>query len=308
MKPFVSVLINNYNYANYLPEALESVLAQTYSPIEIIVVDDGSSDASCSIIQAYQEKYPNRIVSCCKKNGGQASAFNAGVALAQGEVFCFLDSDDTFEPTKVEKVVDAYNEGKKYIFNNHTMVFENNAQKSYDTIRYPYNGYNLFLVHYISKYVGDVTSTLSLARDVAHKIFPIVDEQGWRIQADDVIVFSAAMLESAYFLDEPLTRYRIHGNNGYYSKQISHEKKYERLKRIGAVKKRAVELLALNDAFFNNTFNLVQEFKTHTLYDCELLKLYSRVIFLEMRIPFIKKIMAFREIVEYYFKQRNKQC
>lgn len=306
MKPLVSVLINNYNYAMYLPEAIESILAQTYPHIEIIVVDDGSTDASHDIMKAYQEKYPQRIVAHCKANGGQASAFNAGVALAQGEVVCFLDSDDAFEPQKVEEVVKAYEQGYAYMFNNHTMVFENGATKSHETIRFPYNGYNLFLVYYISKYVGDITSTLSLSKALAMKIFPIVDEQGWRIQADDVIVFSASMLERAYFISQPLTRYRIHGTNGYYNKIIPADKKYARLKRIGAVKKRAVETLCLDEAFFHNTFNLIQEFKTHEHYDNELLKLYTRVLFLEMRIPFLKKVLAYKEVVQHYLKERKK--
>jgi glycosyltransferase involved in cell wall biosynthesis len=306
MKPLVSVLINNYNYATYLPEAIESVLAQTYPHIEIIVVDDGSTDTSHDIMRAYQEKYPQRIVVHCKANGGQASAFNAGVALAQGEVVCFLDSDDAFEPQKVEEVVKAYEQGYAYMFNNHTMVFENGATKSHESIRFPYNGYNLFLVYYISKYVGDITSTLSLSKALAMKIFPIVDEKGWRIQADDVIVFSASMLERAYFIPQPLTRYRIHGTNGYYNKIIPADKKYERLKRIGVVKKRAVETLGLDEAFFHNTFSLVQEFKTHEHYDNELLKLYTRVLFLEMRIPFLKKVLAYKEVVQHYLKERKK--
>lgn len=306
MKPLVSVLINNYNYAAYLSEAIESVLAQTYSHIEIIVVDDGSSDTSVAMIQEYARKYPQRIVAHCKANGGQASAFNAGVALAKGEVLCFLDSDDAFEPHKVEEVVKAYIQGYSYIFNNHTMVFENGATKSYETIRYPYNGYNLFLVYYISKYVGDITSTLSLSKALAMKIFPIEDEAGWRIQADDVIVFSASMLEKSYFLPQPLTRYRIHGNNGYYNTTVPADKKYARLKRIGAVKKKAVETLCLDEAFFHNTFHLVQEFKTHEHYDSELLKLYTRVLFLEMRIPFVKKVLAYKEVVQHYLKERKK--
>src|SRR4051812_4883990 len=84
--PLVSIIIDNYNYARYLPDAIDSALGQTYRPIEVIVVDDGSSDGSREIIIAYGD----RLLPVFKANGGQASAFNAGLASCQGEIVIFL--------------------------------------------------------------------------------------------------------------------------------------------------------------------------------------------------------------------------
>jgi len=301
----VSVIIDNYNYEGYISKAIESVLNQSYKNIEIIVVDDGSSDKSIDIIKSYQEKFPEKIKTCFKENGGQASAFNAGVKLSTGKLICFLDSDDEFENEKVSQVVNAYNDGYEYIFNNHTMISENKAIIPYETVKYPYNGHNLFLVYYISKYVGDITSTISISKKLADKIFPIKDENGWRIQADDVIVFTASILSQSFFINDKLTKYRIHGENGYYNKVIPSHKKFDRLKRIGAIKRDAVNQMGLDKAFFQNTFNLVQEFKTHSFYDYELLKLYTRVLFLEMNIPFFKKIITYYDTIKFYLKHRR---
>ena len=88
--PLATILINNYNYAPFLREAIESALSQTYHPIEIIVVDDGSTDNSRAIISSYGTK----LTAIFKENGGQASAFNAGVAAGNGDLYFFLDSDD----------------------------------------------------------------------------------------------------------------------------------------------------------------------------------------------------------------------
>lgn len=100
----VSILINNYNYEQFLSEAIESALAQTYTRIEIIVVDDGSTDNSRQILEHYRD----RVTLVYKENGGQASAFNAGFTASTGDIICFLDSDDTFEPHKVAEIARVF--------------------------------------------------------------------------------------------------------------------------------------------------------------------------------------------------------
>lgn len=97
----VSIIINNYNYGCFVADAIDSALNQTYSPVEVIVVDDGSTDNSREVINSYGD----RIVSVVKENGGQASAFNAGFTASRGDIICFLDSDDTFLEHKVDKIV-----------------------------------------------------------------------------------------------------------------------------------------------------------------------------------------------------------
>ena len=76
----VSIIIDNYNYAQFLPKAIDSALAQTYSHIEIIVVDDGSTDNSKEILEDYKE----RVQVFQKPNGGQASAFAFGLQQSRG--------------------------------------------------------------------------------------------------------------------------------------------------------------------------------------------------------------------------------
>jgi glycosyltransferase involved in cell wall biosynthesis len=94
----ISVVIPTYNYARYLPEAIDSVLAQTYAPLEIIVVDDGSTDDTPQVLATYGEKI--RIIR--QDNQGVAAARNTGVAAARGEYIALLDSDDLWLPRKLE--------------------------------------------------------------------------------------------------------------------------------------------------------------------------------------------------------------
>src|ERR1043166_191328 len=99
-----SVVINNHNYGRYLRDAIESALAQTHPEVEVIVVDDGSTDDSRDVIASYGD----RVQAINKANGGQASALNVGVAAAHGEVLFFLDSDDMLRPDIVRQVVAGF--------------------------------------------------------------------------------------------------------------------------------------------------------------------------------------------------------
>lgn len=90
----VSVIVPVYNTEKYLKKCLDSLVAQTLDDLEVIVVDDGSTDASTSIIKEYAMNYPDRIQAFYKKNGGQATARNLGIEMAQGKYIGFVDSDD----------------------------------------------------------------------------------------------------------------------------------------------------------------------------------------------------------------------
>lgn len=100
-RPLVTALINSYNYARYLPFAINSVINQTYPNIEIILVDDGSTDFT----PALAAQYGHRVRWVRTENGGQGHAFNVGIPLARGELIMLLDADDCWMPEKVERMV-----------------------------------------------------------------------------------------------------------------------------------------------------------------------------------------------------------
>jgi ABC-type multidrug transport system ATPase subunit len=105
-RPLVSIVITSFNHDRYLGDAIDSALAQTYDPVEVVVVDDGSVDRSRDVISRY-----DGIAAVFKERGGQTSALNAGFAAAHGEWVCFLDSDDVLMPEAIDRAMAAAEPG-----------------------------------------------------------------------------------------------------------------------------------------------------------------------------------------------------
>ncbi len=106
----ISVVIPVYNSEEYLGETLESVVAQTVGmdAIQVVIVDDGSTDGSAAICRSFQERYPANVVFHQQPNGGVSSARNAGLDRASGRIVTCLDSDDQWAPESFAYAVDFF--------------------------------------------------------------------------------------------------------------------------------------------------------------------------------------------------------
>ena len=119
--PLVSILMANYNYSEFIGEAIESVIKQTYTNWELIICDDGSTDISIDVIRNYC-KSNRKIALITKKNAGQATALNEAYKNAKGEIIAILDSDDVFYQKKLEKVIYTFNKNSQSGFCIHKLV------------------------------------------------------------------------------------------------------------------------------------------------------------------------------------------
>lgn len=227
VKPLVSILINNYNYERFLKEAIDSALAQTYPRLEVVVVDDGSTDNSVEIIKSYGRQ----IIPVFKVNGGQASAFNAGFDACQGDIICFLDSDDIFYPEKVEKTVNFLTEkmeSNKFILVDHWLEKVDEKGVPLDNqkpapIRNYYNLYEFACKYRHFPYQVSPSSGITLSRELATSIFPL-PEQGVRTSADGLVGRAALLLGEVHRLPEFLSKYRLHGKNNWHQVEKGRER------------------------------------------------------------------------------------
>jgi alpha-1,3-rhamnosyltransferase len=102
-QPLVTVVISSYNHAKYVSQSIESVVAQSYKNIEIVVIDDGSNDQSVQIITSLAEKHGFTVIA--RENRGLARTLNEGIGLARGTYISFVASDDYYFPHRIENAV-----------------------------------------------------------------------------------------------------------------------------------------------------------------------------------------------------------
>lgn len=204
----LSVLINNYNYARYLRQCIDSALSQSWPDFEVIVVDDGSTDNSLDVI----ESYGDAIIPVLKENGGQASCFNAGFAAATGDIIFLLDADDAFLPGKLPIVADAYERfGIDWCFDKVTTeegaaiprqlgILEVDKRSSLQRGQFPS--------------IPVPTSGLSFRAALLRQILPMPLASDI-VLSDNYVKFAAALLGRGALIETPLTFQRLHESNRY---------------------------------------------------------------------------------------------
>jgi glycosyltransferase involved in cell wall biosynthesis len=218
-QPLVSILVSNYNYGRFIADSIKSALDQTYSNIELIICDDGSTDDSVQVIEEFVRR-DSRLQLIRKANGGQASGFNAAFAASRGEIIALLDSDDLFLPHKVERIVADFHAHPESGFGVHRVI-----RMSADLRRqvvWPMSD-PLPVGWYGSRLLRDggimpctpPTSGLSLHRDVAERLFPLPLERPLVSCPDQLICRLAPFLTNVTREDEALSSYRLHSNNNY---------------------------------------------------------------------------------------------
>ncbi len=208
--PQVSIIINNYNYDRFLAEAIDSALNQTYSPIEVIVVDDGSTDNSRMIIAGYGD----RILPILQPNGKQAAAFNSGFASSNGEIVIFLDSDDYLFPTAVEQIVGVWHPELAKVHYRLAVVDAVGKSLGYSSPQgtSPLSQGEVWQALLDNGgYVSTPTSGNALNRTALDKLFPIPD--AYKLTADDYLSFQVPFYGRIAAIEQPLGAYRIHDSN-----------------------------------------------------------------------------------------------
>lgn len=199
-KPLIGVIIPVYNGERYLAEAIESVLAQTYRPVELIVVDDGSTDSSADIAKRYAP--PVRYY--FQPNSGAGAARNRGTDLAQGDLLAFLDADDLWVEDKLARQMEAFESDSELdMVLGHVKQFYSPelSEDVKERIRIP-----------VETMPGHHVGTMLIKREAFFRVGAF--ETGW--QMGEFIDWHARAIEvglKSFMLPEMVMKRRIHMNN-----------------------------------------------------------------------------------------------
>ena len=211
----VSVIIPVYNAEEFLPKCMESLVRQTEQEIEIICVDDGSTDKSHEILQEYSKKH-TKVKVILKKNSGAAAARNHGIELARGEYLLFLDSDDYFESDLVQVAYEKAKEQELDILVFQASEFNHNTGEEKISNRFIEKKYlpepPVFSATDVSDYIFNITSPCPW-----NKLFKrsFIMENNIRFQnlkrANDVFFVYTAMAKAKRIstIENSLVHYRI---------------------------------------------------------------------------------------------------
>ncbi|HEX8397601.1 MAG TPA: glycosyltransferase [Pyrinomonadaceae bacterium] len=213
-QPSVSVIIPNYNYGRFLSEAIDSVLAQTYSNIEIVAVDDGSSDNSLEILAEYEKK---GIKVVRQKNSGVGAARNTGVKNSSGDLIAFLDADDVWLPQKIEKQVERLLANRDFgLVTCAIREFDQAGNTIYgETHAKGKEGWcaeDILLFKPVTP--GPGSSTL-IWRELFEKAGGFDERKEMHPLEDWEFLYRAARISQIAFVPEALVEYRNHGTNGH---------------------------------------------------------------------------------------------
>lgn len=213
MKPRwkVSILIDNYNYGQYVGQAIESALAQSYPDIDVVVVDDGSTDESAKIIRSYGD----RICAVFKENGGQASAFNTGFTHCKGEIIMLLDADDYLHPEAAAKIAASWKPESGALHHRLCTVDADGTETGFG----PPKSLSLdsgdvvgLMLKEGIHYNCPATSGRAFSRKILEIVLPIPEKE-FRVCADAYLQIAIPFVTPISVLDETLAYYRVHSTN-----------------------------------------------------------------------------------------------
>ena len=208
MRPSISVIIPNHNYARYLETTIESVLNQSVGNLDLIIVDNGSTDDSRDVISRYRSE----LTAIYQEDLGQASARNTGLKHAKGELISFLDADDYWEPKKLEMQLEKLNDDYQFIYSG-LRQFDSESGATLSSVKPKFEGdcSLAYLEFPTTAIVPAGESSVLMTHSLVAKVGKFNEKLNSATGRD--FFRRCSNFTKFGFVDSELVNYRIHGNN-----------------------------------------------------------------------------------------------
>jgi glycosyltransferase involved in cell wall biosynthesis len=278
-KKKISVIIPNYNYAQYVGLAIESVLRQSYQNVELIVVNNGSTDNSLDVLRNFGKD----IILIDQFNLGQSGARNSGLLNATGDYIAFLDADDIWQPTKLEKQIQLLNESTQLIYCGIAPFKEDNSN-SIPIVLPKYSGdcRRFFIENPGVSIVLSGESTALFSRKMLDRVgtfdAALNSTAGWDFFR------RCSRVTNFDFVNEPLVNYRLHATNMSNSKKnviLDMRRAHSKLfadENWTISEKKKIEICKSLELSYLKTYLKILDFKSATSSAIKLLRLHSKFV------------------------------
>lgn len=246
--PLVSICVPTYNQVGFIAETLESILAQDYPSIEIIVADDASSDGTQAIVSSYAAVHPGRVVAVLnQRNLGISGNFNSALRVARGEFLAWLGGDDVMLPGRLSKQVRLMQSQPEAVGCTHDAeVFESSTNRVLGRFSAWMNGYDGVMSGDVSLWFRSGYSMLPSTFMYRRRFTPTSGyDTRLKYASDWLFDVQTFMHGRVVGTDEVLTRYRRHGGNVTGSAQLREIALEDNLIALGIVEARLPELAGL---------------------------------------------------------------
>jgi glycosyltransferase involved in cell wall biosynthesis len=225
-QPLVSVIVPIFNGARYIVECLNSVVTQSYTNLEILVIDDGSLDNSVEVVNSFISKHPKTAIRLyCQSNGGSSAARNTGLINAKGEYVAFLDADDFWFPNKVEKHISEMIRTKSKVVGS-LMRYANSNSRMFGICGEESSNRQADIK--LGRLMPVVLSSIIFESQLIATVSGF-DEQ-LRFSQDLDLLARCAQLTEIRVLPLPLGVYRLHGSSISTVNGFEQEKSFEYIK------------------------------------------------------------------------------
>ncbi len=313
--PKVSIVIPVYNGSNYLRDAIDSALAQTYPDIEVLVVNDGSSDGGAT--EAIALSYGDRIRYLAKANGGVATALNAGIAAMTGDYFSWLSHDDVYHPEKVRRQIDAIRDlaPETIAYSDYELIDKRSksiGKLVFNTI-YAEAKLNIPLFPLLRGLINGCTLLIHKSNFEKFGLF----DPAYRTTQDYMLWFDMFRGSPIVYINELLVQSRIHANQGSRSiKNHLTECNDLWISMISRVTDQEMRQLFGNPYAFYHTTEIFLRTRTHFLAAADKSKALSRLAEPELLdtisrttvsviIPFFNRIPLLLEAMDSVLQQTH---